>query len=333
MTFKKEVIQRIVKATGVQAGEIILLHFWGDDEERHLLHAFSTEVAAFGATPFELQQSRKVNYEIFMNAKEDCFGERYFRIFEQIDAVIDIFMYQPVVLDEKLDEEHMNIYRNYMRNLFPALMKAKRFIQLRVPTTANAMGTSLEPEPFKQRMMEAYDIDYEQLKKDCEGKIERIRNSHSVVIKTGQSCELSLSFENREWMIDAGDGDMPCGEIYIAPVEGSANGYLFYDKLYIEENGVFENIRIEVKDGRLIDSDHEDFNRFLRELPENGDVLCEFGIGMNQRVTELVGYSVLDEKMAGTFHIAIGDNTMFHGKNQAPIHIDMVGKGELLFHA
>lgn len=53
---------------------------------------------------------------------------------------------------------------------------------------------------------------------------------------------------------------------------------------------------------------------------------------MNPNITELIGYTVLDEKMAGTFHIAIGDNTMFGGKNSTPLHMDFVGRGELLFN-
>ena len=50
---------------------------------------------------------------------------------------------------------------------------------------------------------------------------------------------------------------------------------------------------------------------------------------MNPNVTDLCGYTVLDEKMAGTFHIAIGANTMFGGTNEASDHIDMVGYGKV----
>ena len=46
---------------------------------------------------------------------------------------------------------------------------------------------------------------------------------------------------------------------------------------------------------------------------------------MNPKVTDLCGYPVLDEKMAGSFHIALGANTMFGGQNEAPMHIDLVG--------
>ena len=52
-------------------------------------------------------------------------------------------------------------------------------------------------------------------------------------------------------------------------------------------------------------------------------------LGMNPNVTDLCGYTVLDEKMAGTFHIAVGANNMFGGENKASDHIDFVGCGKI----
>lgn len=331
MIFKKDLIQRVLKATGVKEGEIILLHFWGEDEDRPLLHSFAAETAALGASPIALQQSRTVNAQVFGNAKGSCFDDRYFKQFEQVDAVIDIFMYQPVVLNEKLDDEHMNIYRRYMKNIFSTFTKAKRFVQLRVPTCENAKNTILEPDIFIQKMLSAYDINYEQLKACCENQIKEAGESQSVIIKTGESDTLFLSLEGRKWHIDAGDGDLPCGEVYIAPLEGSADGSIYFEQLYINNANPYEKIRMIVENGRITSSDNEHFNSFLKELPENGTVICEFGIGMNPNIQELIGYSVLDEKMFGTFHIAIGDNTMFGGSSSAPLHIDFVGKGTLHF--
>lgn len=332
MFFEKNLIRKLVKAIGISEGEIVLVHFWGEDNDLTLLHDFANEIVALGASPIKLQQSRTVNSELFRNAKVSCFSKEYFKQFDHIDTVIDIFMYQPVILKEKLDEEHMNIYRQYMKNIFSTLMKAKKFVQLRVPTDENAKDCSLEPEIFKQRMLKAYDIDYDKLKASCKQKIKEINDSKSVIIKTGDTDVLTLSLEGRDWLIDAGDGDLPCGEISIAPIEGLAEGCVYFDKLYAEDVGIYDDIRLIIKKGRLISSDNEKFNDFINQLPENGgNLICEFGIGMNPNITGLIGYTVLDEKMAGTFHIAIGDNTMFGGKNSAPLHMDFVGIGEIIF--
>lgn len=64
-------------------------------------------------------------------------------------------------------------------------------------------------------------------------------------------------------------------------------------------------------------------------LPRENRIVCELGPGMNPNVTDLCGYTLLDEKMVGTFHIAVGANTMFGGENRATDHGDFVGRGEV----
>ena len=94
---KSETISRLVKASGVSAGELILIHFWGEDADRDIANRFVAAVAAMGATPVLLQQARSLNREIFMAAKESCFDERYFELFSKFDAILDVFAYQPIV--------------------------------------------------------------------------------------------------------------------------------------------------------------------------------------------------------------------------------------------
>ena len=68
---------------------------------------------------------------------------------------------------------------------------------------------------------------------------------------------------------------------------------------------------------------------FFEKQPRENSVVCELGFGMNPGVTELCGYTALDEKMCGTFHIAVGENDMFGGTNAASDHIDFVGCGTI----
>jgi hypothetical protein len=53
-----ETIQKIVIASGVSAGENVLIHFWGDDKDKEIANNFMIAVASIGATPTLLQQSR-----------------------------------------------------------------------------------------------------------------------------------------------------------------------------------------------------------------------------------------------------------------------------------
>ena len=97
----RETIAKIVKASGVSAGELILIHFWGENADK--------TVAALGASPVVLQQARSVNREIFAGAKESCFDERYFGLFSKFDAVLDVFACQPIVLGYELEDAQMDL--------------------------------------------------------------------------------------------------------------------------------------------------------------------------------------------------------------------------------
>lgn len=97
----RETIAKIVKESGVSAGELILIHFWGENADK--------TVAALGASPVVLQQARSVNREIFAGAKESCFDERYFGLFSKFDAVLDVFACQPIVLGYELEDAQMDL--------------------------------------------------------------------------------------------------------------------------------------------------------------------------------------------------------------------------------
>lgn len=333
-TFKREIIKKIVKAINIESGELVLLQFWGDDKDIATLHNFSYEIVALGATPIEIQQSREVNSEIFNIATDTCYNEKYYSIFDNVDTIIDICMYKAVKPSPKLMEnkEQFDLYRKHMATLFSTLTKKKKFVQIRIPTEQFAIEEYIDTDIFITNMNKAYDIDYDALKIRCQQKVDEIKDKKSVSIKTKNNCMLTLWLEDRNWFIDAGDGDLPCGEVGIAPVESKTNGTVYFDKLFLDVNLIASDVILTIKDGKIISSNSDIFNEFLQELPHNGDIICELGLGMNENINELIGYAVLDEKMANTFHLGIGMNTLFGGKNDCMMHMDFVGVGELIFN-
>ena len=279
---KSETVSKIVKASGVSSGELVLVHFWGEDADKEIANSFVASVAALGATPLLLQQSRSINQEIFSSISQ----------------------------------------------IFYKLMKCRRFTQIRVPTEANAAESNLDPQDYVQRMNKAYDIDYEAVHIACKRETERFAGVIQVAVHTGADCMLYLDLTGRVWHIDAGDGDLPCGEIYIAPVENKTNGNVFFKAFYLDDVK-YSNVTLQILNGEISGSSHTEIAKHFAELPKENRIVCELGLGMNPNVTDLCGYTVLDEKMAGTFHIAVGANNMFGGENEASDHIDFVGCGKI----
>lgn len=325
----RKIISKIVKASGISSGEMILIHFWGEDADKEIANNFMVAVAELGATPLLLQQSRSVNRDIFLAAKESCYRAQYFDLFTKFDAVLDVFAYRPVILGYEIDNDKFELYRKYMSQLFSKLMERKRFTQIRIPTAANAEESGLDPQDYIQRMKRAYDVDYNAIYEACKQEKDRFEGVNKVLLRTGEGCELSFELTDRVWHIDAGDGDLPCGEIYIAPVEDKTQGTVYFETFYLD--GVkYEHVLLHIKDGRISGSNQSDITAFFEKEPQENRVVCELGLGMNPNVTKLCGYTVLDEKMCGTFHIAVGANTMFGGTNAASDHIDFVGHGVIV---
>lgn len=323
-----EMIARLVKASGVSAGELILIHFWGENEDKAIADRFAAAVAALGATPVLLQQARTINREIFAAAKDSCFDTRYFDLFSGFDAVLDVFAYQPIILGYELEEAQMDLYRRYISQLFEKLVTCRRFTQIRIPTEANAEESGLDPQDYIRRMTRAYDVDYDAVRAACERELARISGGTQAVIHTGDTCTLRLDLTGRTWLIDAGDGDLPCGEVYIAPVEEKTHGTVFFETFYLDEVK-YTDVTLQITDGEVTGSSCAELAEQFARMPRENRIVCELGLGMNPNVTELCGYTLLDEKMAGTFHIAVGANTMFGGKNRATDHADFVGRGKI----
>jgi leucyl aminopeptidase (aminopeptidase T) len=206
-------------------------------------------------------------------------------------------------------------------------MGAKRFSQIHIPTKSNADELGLEPSEYIYRMECAYDIDYEKMLNICNQAIKRVEPYEKIVLCSGEDCKLFFDLSKRKWLVDAGEGDLPCGEIYIAPNEDKTKGTVFFEQLFVENVGKYFEIKLYVEDGKVVGSNNEEITSYIQSLPIENTVVCELGFGMNPNVFNLCGYTVLDEKMANSFHIAIGANRMFGGNNVASVHLDFVGTG------
>jgi leucyl aminopeptidase (aminopeptidase T) len=86
------------------------------------------------------------------------------------------------------------------------------------------------------------------------------------------------------------------------------------------------SIEFTVEDGFVTDIEDDEIREQVEsgadEAGQDAYNLAELGIGTNIAVSELVGSVLLDEKAAGTVHIAIGDDHGIGGDTQAPLHLD-----------
>lgn len=181
-------------------------------------------------------------------------------------------------------------------------------------------------------MNRCIDIDYDMLKERNEKISEILNKGNNVKITTKLGTDLRFDISGRNALgDDAGIydkpgsfGNLPAGESYIAPVEGSANGIYFVDATQAGIGKLTNPIKITVKDGFATEIEGEGseiLNKLLDDVGKKARNIAEFGIGTNDKAI-ISGNVLEDEKVFGTCHIALGNNTGFGGKVNVPLHLD-----------
>jgi leucyl aminopeptidase (aminopeptidase T) len=152
-------------------------------------------------------------------------------------------------------------------------------------------------------------------------------------ITCSKGSDLRLGIEGRAAITDAGVltergafGNLPCGESFIAPVEGTTEGTLVIDGSIAGVGRVETPVELTVSGGHLIDATGPEGARLMELLTAHGSDgtnVAELGIGTNEQAT-LTGDILEDEKILGTCHVAFGASAAIGGTIQVPIHLDCV---------
>ncbi|WAH37107.1 aminopeptidase [Alicyclobacillus dauci] len=122
-------------------------------------------------------------------------------------------------------------------------------------------------------------------------------------------------------------GNLPSGEAYIAPVEGSGQGELVIDGSMVGLGLLSDPLKLTVKDGLLVSAEGDRADEWLQQLGSSKEArnVAELGVGTNPKA-RLTGVILEDEKAYGTIHVAFGSNATFGGTVQAGVHMDGVIK-------
>lgn len=197
---------------------------------------------------------------------------------------------------------------------------------------AGARGATL-PGITEQVMVAGLDADYEAIAQHCEDVLEQVRDAEEVRVTSPAGTDITFTVGDREWHDDTGMvrepgsfSNLPAGEVFVAPED--AEGTFVVDGT-MRPHGLLadgQELRFEVEDGHVThisdDAIRADVEEASTEVGTDATNLAELGIGTNVGVDELVGSVLLDEKAAGTVHIAIGDDASIGGETEAPIHLD-----------
>jgi len=144
----------------------------------------------------------------------------------------------------------------------------------------------------------------------------------------GDGADLKFEIHGKLAKSDLDGENMPMGEIFMAPVRESLNGWIKFEYPAIEAGKEVTDIYLKFENGKVTESKaskNEDFLKQMLSTDENSSYVGEFGIGMNPKITKFTKNLLFDEKIGGTIHLALGraykDNG---GGNDSAIHWDIV---------
>jgi len=175
----------------------------------------------------------------------------------------------------------------------------------------------------------ALQADYEEVRKISEKVYSMLEDTEVVRIETPSGTELELDIEINTFHTDTGliheegaFGNLPAGESDGASV--NANGTLMVDHFVVSGEGA----RLEIQDNEVVAYQGEEGTDLEEGLSEIQCVknVAEFGFGTNPEAS-LIGNILEDEKVLGTVHIALGDNSSYMDGSRAvncKVHWDAV---------
>lgn len=149
-----------------------------------------------------------------------------------------------------------------------------------------------------------------------------------IVTLRGPNVDLSLSIKGRKFMNSIGIYNMPDGEIYTGPVEDSLNGWVKFTYPAIYGGVAVEGAELVFSRGRVEQAKAEKNEAYLIKMLESDEGsrrVGEFAIGTNFDINRFTGNILFDEKIGGTFHMALGAGYPETGsKNKSSIHWDLI---------
>ncbi len=150
----------------------------------------------------------------------------------------------------------------------------------------------------------------------------------SQVILRGPNVDMTLSVKGRTFMNSFGTFNMPDGEIYTGPVEDSVNGWVKFTYPANYGGTSVEGAELTFSNGRVTTAKAEKNENFLLktlDIDAGSRSLGEFAIGTNFDIQQFTGNILFDEKIGGSFHMALGAGYPETGaKNKSAIHWDMI---------
>jgi aminopeptidase len=332
----------IVERGRLREGEMAVIY--AHDEGLALADAVILECYRRGAVPVTLVRREEAEIDVLRRIPEADVArpaEHQVAMMAKTDILIALYcQYKDPAAIADVPQAKIGAYMKGRDPLQDVLYDGNRRILVTdFPTRAQADFFGVPFEKYHDAFWGAMQVDYDELARRVAAVAAVLEGREEVHVTSEKGTDVRLRIGGRRVFADDGvigmpdeEGrdpllNLPSGEVCLAPWEDGAEGKVVFDFAFVGGRRVAD-LEVKFEGGRAeLVSAAEGFERAVEFFAAGtGDpyVMAELGIGANAALTEPCGSILLDEKITGTVHLALGDNRTMEGKNQSSIHQDMI---------
>lgn len=295
-----------------------------------LVTEIAAEIAKAGAHFQVLARDYGFSRAYLLNASEETlssFPEPLLNLYKGADILIAIIAPENTKELADVPPEKFRMRVKGMAEANKAIMGKEKWCITLHPTPALAQEADKSLEAYSDFAYGAMLRDWPAMASKMQVLADKMAATKSVRL-VGEETDISFSIEGRKPMVDAGKKNLPGGEVFTSPIEGTVNGRVYFDLPFLFLSNTVRGVRLKYVDGEIVEHSAEVGDKLLSELlasDAGAKRLGELGIGMNRGITEVTKNMLFDEKMGDTIHMAVGRAfEEVGGTNESGIHIDMV---------
>jgi len=234
----------------------------------------------------------------------------------------------------------MALYSRITRPVLDWRVNKTRWCVLRWPTPSMAQAASMSTEAFEDLYFDVCTMDYAKMARAMVPLERRMKHADRVQLKA-PGTDLTFSIKGIGAKMCKGDRNIPDGEVFSCPVKNSVNGVIQFNTPTIYSGTKFENVRLEFKDGKIVQATANNSRRLdeILDTDAGARYVGEFSLGFNPYILNPMCDILFDEKIAGSLHFTPGQAyEECDNGNRSAVHWDMVliqrkawGGGEVWF--
>jgi leucyl aminopeptidase (aminopeptidase T) len=331
----------VTQSAGIKSGELVLIS--GGSQDQELLENIAVHVRRLGAFPLVTLNSDRLSKRLFFDvpdkfdAQDDAMG---MKLAETFDAVIFVNFNQEEGVLADADPKRQAARAKANQPVADTFVKRKvRQIEVgngMYPTAWRAKRFGMSDDELAKTFWEGVNVDYADLAKRAEEVKKVMAGGREIRLKDANGSDLRVRIEGRP--VFASDGIiteeeakqggaavnvyLPAGEVYVTPVDGTAEGKIVRPRDYYQGKEI-QDLTLTFAGGKLTSMTgsgpgFEPLKAFYDAAAAGKEMFAVVDLGINPRVKLPANAVVGTWVPAGTITVGVGNNVWAGGTNKAP---------------